>query len=58
MDTIKVWDVVNSIWWSMPMTVESVIVWCTWFDEEGNLKKDTFGMDSLELNTVTKSIEE
>ena len=52
MENIKVWDVVNSIWWSLPMTVENLIVIaeCTWFDEDGNLQRDTFWSDALELN--------
>jgi len=53
MENIKVWDVVNSIWWSLPMTVENLIVIaeCTRFDEEGNLQRDTFWSDALELHT-------
>jgi len=52
MENIKVWDVVNSIWWSLPMTVENLIIIaeCTRFDEEGNLQRDTFWSDALELH--------
>jgi len=52
MENIKVWDVVNSIWWSLPMTVENLIIIaeCTRFDKEGNLQRDTFWSDALELH--------